>query len=62
MKKRPFLKPIHIKNRLKFAKKYQYWTVEDREKVVFSDETKINLFEPDSGKVFCKMTDASKHK
>ena len=45
--KKPFLTVKHKKNRLAFAKRYKDWTVEDWKKVVFSDETKINLFGSD---------------
>jgi transposase len=36
------LTPSRKAIRLKFAKKYKWWTVEDWKRVVFSDETKIN--------------------
>ncbi|ETN99859.1 hypothetical protein RFI_37608 [Reticulomyxa filosa] len=42
-KKKPDLDDIHIKARLEFANLYKYWTVDDCKKVIFSDETKINL-------------------
>ena len=32
----------HIRQRLDFALRYQYWTVDDWKRVIFSDETKIN--------------------
>ena len=41
-KKKPQLLPRHICQHLDFAKKYQYWTVEDWKRVIWSDETKIN--------------------
>ena len=40
--KKPKLSPIHIRQRLEFAKRYQHWTVEDWKCVIWSDETKIN--------------------
>jgi transposase len=42
-KKKPKLRLRHIKLRLEFAKKYQNWTEEDWGRVIFSDETKINI-------------------
>ncbi|KAG1167121.1 hypothetical protein G6F46_012603 [Rhizopus delemar] len=47
-KSKPFLSDQHQKNRLKWCKKHQNWTVDDWKKVIFSDETKINIFGPDS--------------
>ena len=41
-KKKPRLLPRHIRQRLDFALRHQHWTVEDRKRVIFSDETKIN--------------------
>src|ERR1700761_4336808 len=41
--KRPFLSKCHIKERMDFALSHQYWTVEDWKRVIWSDETKINL-------------------
>lgn len=41
--KKPLLIKRHITQRLNFAKKYQNWTVEDWKRVLWSDETKINL-------------------
>ncbi|EIE80708.1 hypothetical protein RO3G_05413 [Rhizopus delemar RA 99-880] len=47
-KSKPFLSDQHQKNRLSWCKKHQKWTVDDWKKVIFSDETKINIFGPDS--------------
>ena len=33
-KKKPMLKPRHIKDRCNFAKKYEYWTFEDWSRVI----------------------------
>ena len=41
-KKKPRLLPRHKQARLKFAKRYQSWTVDDWNRVIWSDETKIN--------------------
>ena len=46
-KKKPRLLSRHKSRRLKFALRYQHWTVEDWERVVFSDETKITFLGPD---------------
>ena len=50
MKKRPRLTPHHRKERLDFAIRYQYWTLEDWKKVVWSDETRINHLGSDGRK------------
>lgn len=41
---KPKLIVAHIKARLEFAKRHKDWTISDWERVVFSDETKINRF------------------
>jgi transposase len=46
-KKKPALSKKNIASRLEFAKKYQYWTKSDWERVIFSDESKINFFNSD---------------
>ena len=45
--KKPLLKSSHRRARLDFALKYQYWTVDDWKRVLWSDETKINKFGSD---------------
>jgi len=49
-KKKPKLTKKHKKDRLDFALKHQYWTIEDWKKIVWSDETKINRFGSDGKK------------
>jgi transposase len=41
---KPRLSTENIKSRLKFARRHQYWTVDDWMRVIWSDETKINRF------------------
>jgi transposase len=41
--RKPLLTKRHIKMRLEFCKKYQNWTVDDWKRVLWSDETKVNL-------------------
>ena len=41
-KKKPLLFVSYRKKRLVFALKYQYWTMEDWKRILWSDETKIN--------------------
>ena len=48
--KQPFLSKKHQIARLDFAEKYQYWTVEDWKRVVWSDETKISRMGSDGRK------------
>jgi hypothetical protein len=41
-KKKPLLTAVHRKKQLAFALKHKEWTLEDWQKVIWSDETKIN--------------------
>ena len=45
--KKPLLTAKHMKRRLAWAKKYQNWTTDDWRRVVFSDETKVNVWGSD---------------
>ncbi|KAG0803905.1 hypothetical protein G6F15_013161 [Rhizopus arrhizus] len=54
-KKKPLLTEKHKKARLAWAKKHQYWTVHDWRRVVFSDETKINIWGSDGCKYYWKQ-------
>ena len=49
-KKKPKLTKKHKKDRLDFALKHQYWTIEDWKKIVWLDEAKINRFGSDGKK------------
>jgi transposase len=51
-KKKPFLRNHHKIARYRWALNYQHWTVEDWKKVVWSDETKINIWGSDGVKYF----------
>jgi len=51
-KKKPFLKQKNQKARLAWAKRHQHWTVEDWKRVIFSDETKINVWGSDGIKYY----------
>jgi transposase len=48
--KKPLLTKRFRQARLRFAKKYQHWTVEDWRRVIFSDETKVNRLGSDGRK------------
>ncbi|KAG0972999.1 hypothetical protein G6F29_013118 [Rhizopus arrhizus] len=48
--KKPLLTAKHMKRRLAWAKKYQNWTTDDWQRVVFSDETKVNVWGSDGFK------------
>ena len=43
-KKKPLLTLKHRKSRMEFVNKYEHWTEDDWMRVIWSDETKINLF------------------
>jgi transposase len=49
-KKKPRLLKRHIRQRLDFALRHQYWTTEDWKCVIWSDETKINRLGSDGRK------------
>jgi transposase len=49
-KKKPLLTKRQRQKRLRWAKKYRYWTVADWSKVIFSDESKINVWGSDGVK------------
>ena len=42
--KKPLLKPVHIKKRLQFCKKYGHWTEQQWREVLFSDECSFMQF------------------
>ncbi len=50
--KKPLLTDRHKKKRYEFAKKYRHWTFDDWSKVIWSDESKYNVFGSD-GKEYC---------
>ena len=50
--KKPLLSPKHMEKRLKWAKRHQHWTEDDWKRVVFSDETEINIWGSDGCKYF----------
>ncbi|MBM6387756.1 MAG: transposase [Paenibacillus sp.] len=56
-KKKPFLKAEHRKNRLRWAKAHRNWTSDDWRRMVFSDETKINVWGSDGCKYYWKRPD-----
>ena len=43
----PLLTQHHIRSRLEWARAHQSWSMENRERVIFSDESKFNLFGSD---------------
>ena len=50
--KKPLLLDRHKKARYKFAKNHKHWNYDDWCKVIWSDESKFNLFSSDS-KEYC---------
>ncbi|KAG1615775.1 hypothetical protein G6F44_013168 [Rhizopus delemar] len=57
-KHKPFLKPIHTKKRLAWANAHKDWTKDDWRRMVFSDETKVNVWGSDGVKYYWKRPDA----
>lgn len=57
--RKPLLSKKHIKARLEWAKKRYNWTKEDWKKVIWSDETKINLFGSD-GRRYVRRRDGTR--
>jgi len=51
--RKPHLTVRQRRARLAFAKKYQSWTTQDWEKVIFEDEKKFCVFGPNRGKQWC---------
>jgi len=50
--KKPLLSKKHQQTRLEWAKAHQHWTVDDWRRVVWSDETKINVWGSDGIKYY----------
>lgn len=55
---KPFLSKKHMRARLQWAKAHRHWTVDDWKRVIFSDETKINLWNSD-GIQYCLRKDGT---
>ena len=53
---KPCLSQKNVRETLRFARIHKEWTIEDWKRVVFSDETKINLFNSD-GRTWCWVND-----
>ena len=53
-KKKPLLTKRHRQSRLAFAKKYKDWTIEDWRHIVWSDESKFQLFGSDGRQWYWK--------
>jgi transposase len=49
---KPLLSNRHRETRYKWAKAHEYWTVDDWKRVIFSDETKINIWGSDGCKFY----------
>lgn len=56
--KKPFLSRKHKLARLQWAKMHKHWTVDDWKRVIFSDETKINLWNSDGVQYCLRKVDA----
>ena len=53
-RKMPYLSERHKKQRYGFAKKYESWTIEDWSKVIWSDESKFQIFGSDGKQYYWK--------
>lgn len=51
-KKKPLLTKKHMQKRLAWAKKHRNWTIDQWRQVIFSDETKINIWGSDGVKYY----------
>src|SRR5215212_3334475 len=60
--KKPKLQPHHIKQCLDFALRHKYWTIDDWKRVIWSDETKINLLGSDGRQWIWKKSDGGRLK
>ncbi|EIE91835.1 hypothetical protein RO3G_16546 [Rhizopus delemar RA 99-880] len=56
-KHKPFLKAIHMKKRLAWANAHKDWTKDDWRRMIFSDETKVNVWGSDGVKYYWKRPD-----
>ena len=56
--KKPFLSKKHKMERLRWAMTHRSWTVDDWKRVIFSDETKINLWNSDDVQYCLKKQDS----
>jgi len=59
--KKPYLSKKHMEARYRWAKAYVNWTVDDWKCVVFSDETKINLWNSDGIHFYWKKPTDAEH-
>jgi hypothetical protein len=51
-RRRPLLKQLDMKRRLKFARAHKHWTVEDWRRVIFTDEMSIKVGQEQTSRVF----------
>ena len=50
--RKPFLSHEHVLTRLRFAQRYEIWTIDDWKRVIFNGKIKINMFNLD-GRSWC---------
>ena len=56
--RKPFMICEHVLARLRFAQKYENWTIDDRKRTIFNDETKINRCNS-NGRLWCWIGDGA---
>ena len=55
---KPLLTDKNIKDRIEFARRHKDWTISDWERIIWSDETKINRFNS-AGRSWCWVRDVN---
>ena len=57
--RKSFFSHKHVLARLRFAQRYEIWTIDDWKRVIFNDETKINRISS-NGRSWCSIGDGER--